>query len=439
MSINKENVKDIKLIDKIVDGTQNIAYDNTTSGLSSTNLKDALDEVKALASVPEVVTSLALTGNTLTFLDENNSATNIDLSKYLDNTDKFVTSGHVQGGTLTLTLNDSTTINIDVQSLLDNTDKFVVSGGVLGNSLVLTLNDSSTVDIDVSTLLDNTDKFVTSGSVSQNTLTLVLNDASTISIDISGIQNTIVSTSQIQFSLTGPSVPLTTGGVAWNPDEQTLDLVLNGATLQLGQKQVILVRNNTGSTIANGTVLMATGAIGNSGRITVAPHNGLPEYARFIVGVSTEEIPVDTDGFATTFGKVRQLSTDGSLYGETWIGGTVLYVKPNDSGHLTSIEPTDSEVKMPVAFVLSAHATNGTIFVRVLPFNENHFISHTQQMINDAIDALVNGAPGVLDTLKELADAIGNDGTFATTITNNINTAKQQAIDEAVALAIALG
>ncbi len=122
MSINKENVKDIKLIDKIVDGTQNIAYDNTTSGLSSTNLKDALDEVKALASVPEVVTSLALTGNTLTFLDENNSATNIDLSKYLDNTDKFVTSGHVQGGTLTLTLNDSTTINIDVQSLLDNTD-----------------------------------------------------------------------------------------------------------------------------------------------------------------------------------------------------------------------------------------------------------------------------------------------------------------------------
>ena len=29
MSINKENVKDIKLIDGIVDGSQSITYDNT--------------------------------------------------------------------------------------------------------------------------------------------------------------------------------------------------------------------------------------------------------------------------------------------------------------------------------------------------------------------------------------------------------------------------
>jgi len=439
MSINKENVKDIKLIDKIVDGTQNIAYDNTTSGLSATNLKDALDEVKALASVPEVVTSLALTGNTLTFLDENNSATNIDLSKYLDNTDKFVTSGHVQGGTLTLTLNDSTTINIDVQSLLDNTDKFVVSGGVLGNSLVLTLNDSSTVDIDVSTLLDNTDKFVTSGSVSQNTLTLVLNDASTISIDISGIQNTIVSTSQIQFSLTGPSVPLTTGGVAWNPDEQTLDILLNGATLQVGQEQLVRVRNNTSTLITNGTVLMATGSIGNSGRITVAPHNGQQAFARYIVGVATEDIQPGFDGFVTTFGKVRQINTSGSAQGETWSDGTVLYLKPNDSGALTNIDPTTSQISMPIAFVLNAHPVNGTIFVRCNAYDEHAFIPHTQEMINTAINGLINGAPGVLDTLKELADAIGNDGSYVQTVTNNISDAKQQAIDEAVALAIALG
>ena len=439
MSINKENVKDIKLIDKIVDGTQSIAYDNTTSGLSSTNLKDALDEVKALASVPEVVTSLTLTGNTLTYLDEYSNQTNIDLSTYLDNTDKFVTSGHVQGGTLTLTLNDSTTINIDVQSLLDNTDKFVVSGGVLGNSLVLTLNDSSTVNIDVSTLLDNTDKFVTSGSVSQNTLTLVLNDSSTISIDISGIQNTIVSTSKIQFSLTGPSSPLTVGGLAWNVDETTLDLVLNGATLQIGQEQLIKVRNNTGSALTNGSVLMATGSLGNSGRITVAYHNGQQAYARYIVGIATETIAPGADGFCTTFGKVRQIDTSGSSQGETWTDGTVLYLKPNGNGALTSVEPSTSQVSMPIAFVLNAHATNGTLFVRVLPFDEHAFIPHTQTMINNAINGLINGAPGVLDTLKELADAIGNDGSYVQTVTNNISTARQQAIDEAVALAIALG
>ena len=36
--------------------------------------------------------------------------------------------------------------------------------------------------------------------------------------------------------------------------------------------------------------------------------------------------------------------------------------------------------------------------------------------INNAVSALVNGASTTLDTLKELADALGNDANFATTI-----------------------
>ena len=36
--------------------------------------------------------------------------------------------------------------------------------------------------------------------------------------------------------------------------------------------------------------------------------------------------------------------------------------------------------------------------------------------ISDAVDALVNGAPGALDTLNELAQALGDDPSFATTI-----------------------
>ncbi len=41
-----------------------------------------------------------------------------------------------------------------------------------------------------------------------------------------------------------------------------------------------------------------------------------------------------------------------------------------------------------------------------------------QDMIDDAIAALVDSAPGALDTLKELADALGDDPDFAATITN---------------------
>lgn len=43
-----------------------------------------------------------------------------------------------------------------------------------------------------------------------------------------------------------------------------------------------------------------------------------------------------------------------------------------------------------------------------------------QAAVKKAIDALVNGAPGALDTLDELARALGGDANFATTVTNAI-------------------
>lgn len=44
----------------------------------------------------------------------------------------------------------------------------------------------------------------------------------------------------------------------------------------------------------------------------------------------------------------------------------------------------------------------------------------TTQFVGTALSNLVNAAPGTLDTLKELADAIGDDPNFATTMTNNL-------------------
>ena len=45
----------------------------------------------------------------------------------------------------------------------------------------------------------------------------------------------------------------------------------------------------------------------------------------------------------------------------------------------------------------------------------------TESYVTSALDALVNGAPAALDTLKELSDALGADSNFSTTITNLIN------------------
>ena len=51
----------------------------------------------------------------------------------------------------------------------------------------------------------------------------------------------------------------------------------------------------------------------------------------------------------------------------------------------------------------------------------------TQSYVNNAIDNLVDGAPGLLDTLNEIAAAINDDENYFTTVTNAIN-AKQDAL-----------
>ena len=160
--------------------------------------------------------------------------------------------------------------------------------------------------------------------------------------------------------------------VSWNTDESTLDVVLNGATLQVGQEQLIRVTNNSGVAVNNGTAVMATGTLGNSGRITIAKANLTNVNARMILGVVTETIASGADGFVTAFGKVRGIQTNGANYGETWVDGDVLYVKDSGNGSLTKVVPTDTQVKLPVAIVVSSHGTNGTLFVRVNSIDENH-------------------------------------------------------------------
>jgi hypothetical protein len=44
----------------------------------------------------------------------------------------------------------------------------------------------------------------------------------------------------------------------------------------------------------------------------------------------------------------------------------------------------------------------------------------TTAFVQAAISGVINGAPGALDTLKELADALGSDASFSTTVTNSL-------------------
>ena len=182
---------------------------------------------------------------------------------------------------------------------------------------------------------------------------------------------------KVGFDTTNTAAP-SAGQMAWNIDEATVDIGLNGGVLQVGQEQLVRVKNNTGSTIVNGTAVMATGTLGNSGRITVAPASIDGSNYKYVLGVVTESIAAGDDGFCTVFGKVRGIQTNGANYGETWVDGDVIYVKDSDGGALTKVIPTGTQVKLPIAIVIKSHGTNGTLFIRVTPIDENASYTKTE-------------------------------------------------------------
>lgn len=144
------------------------------------------------------------------------------------------------------------------------------------------------------------------------------------------------------------------GEITWSQDDRTANIGLgNGVVLQAGQEMMALVRNGTASTIADGVIVMVTGSVGNSGRLVVAPYDGTSD-ASLIIGVTTESIVSGADGLVTSYGKVRGLNTSA------WPEGTVLYV--NNSGFGLS---ETASLTMKIAAVITSHAANGVLMVRV--------------------------------------------------------------------------
>jgi hypothetical protein len=67
--------------------------------------------------------------------------------------------------------------------------------------------------------------------------------------------------------------------------------------------------------------------------------------------------------------------------------------------------------------------------------NDSGYQTATQ--VQAAIDSLVNGSPAALDTLQELATALGNDPNFATTMTTLIGTKASKLKQKTTSLAVA--
>ncbi len=174
------------------------------------------------------------------------------------------------------------------------------------------------------------------------------------------IEGNITSVDLVQMNVASPAAVGGAGQFAWNIDENTLDLGMNAnTTLQLGQETYYYVKNHTATTIPDGTVVMANGTNGASGKIHVEPAiaNGTV-LSKYIIGITTEDIAAGEDGFVTAFGKVRDLNT--SMFNK----GDVLYADPSTPGGLSNTVPIAPNNIVTMAIVINKHASAGTLFVR---------------------------------------------------------------------------
>lgn len=175
---------------------------------------------------------------------------------------------------------------------------------------------------------------------------------------------------QVEFDQT----PTGTAGVAvmrWNDSDGTVDLGLKGGnvTLQIGQEEVVRVVNKTGGNLLEANyqcVRVRTqaegGAQGQRLAVKLAQANTKANHTG-ILGLVTETINNNQEGFITTFGNVNNIDTTGDLQGENWLDGDVIWLSETVAGGLTNVEPTTHPVQ--IGYVVYAHQNNGKIFVSV--------------------------------------------------------------------------
>ena len=173
----------------------------------------------------------------------------------------------------------------------------------------------------------------------------------------------ITSVNAITLDTTPTGVPATPGTISWDADNETVQITLDGANLQVGQEHIIRVKNNSGSVaIPDRTVVMFAGATGDTVKVSPADSSNIATYpSDYLVGITTEEIPADGFGFVTQFGFINNVNTN------SWTVGSLLYADPLTPGGLTSTKPSAPAWQTPVAAVTKQNASAGRILVRAIP------------------------------------------------------------------------
>jgi nitrogen fixation protein len=214
---------------------------------------------------------------------------------------------------------------------------------------------------------------------------------------------------------TSPTGTAAVGTTRWNNTLGSSETTLKGGSVIL-KNGVDLVARVVNKVTPNATLTKAayqavrvSGAQGQRLAVAYAQANNDNNSADTI-GLVTETIATNQEGFIITVGQLEEINTTGSLQGESWSDGDVLYLSPTVAGKLTNIKPTGLTGHIVViGYVEYAHAVHGKIYVKIMngwELDELHNVYiNTGTLANN--DALIYESSTQLWKNKTIATALG--------------------------------
>ena len=188
------------------------------------------------------------------------------------------------------------------------------------------------------------------------------------------------------FTLTAASNPITTSGTFTIAAAGDATQYINGAgnlvtfpTFNSTSLVIKTVRNQTGATLAAGTIVYINGASGNVATVAKADNTTDAASAQTI-GVTQAAISNNSNGVIVLIGDVSDLNTSA------FADGTQLYLGTN--GTFTSTKPYAPTHLVYVGIVTRSHATQGVISVKIqngYELDELHDVSAQSPANNDGI------------------------------------------------------
>jgi hypothetical protein len=163
----------------------------------------------------------------------------------------------------------------------------------------------------------------------------------------------------VTLDTTPTNTPTAQGTIFWDADDNTVDVVLNGYIMKIGEDLFYPVKNQTGSNIPKGRAVRFAGTLGASGRLLVAPFiadGSVP--STFFMGVTAEAIADGEDGKVLYFGRIRGMNT------LAFEEGDVLYASTTTAGGFQTAVPVAPNNIVQVAAVINKSISQGVIFVR---------------------------------------------------------------------------